>query len=230
MTHPDEHQTESLGAYALGALDEQEARRVDMHLARCVPCRTQLGELTAMRDALGDVPPEAFLDGPPEGGDLLLQRTLRQVRAEQKSGRLARRVIAVAAAAVVVAVALGGGVVLGRGGGTSPVAAPPATTVVPGTKVVSATQNGARITATITPAVGWVRVHASVSGIAQGQRCEIVVVSKSGARQVAGSWLVSAKAVTQGTTLDGSALIAPDQVASIEVQNFDGHTFVTANV
>jgi hypothetical protein len=29
--------------------------------------------------------------------------------------------------------------------------------------------------------------------------------------------------------LDGSALIAPDQVAAVRVQNLAGHTFVTAN-
>jgi len=233
MTNPGRHQTEALGAYALGALDEQEARQVAEHLAECTGCRAELGAMTAMRDALGDVPPEAFLQGPPDGGDLLLRRTLRQVRQEKKSGAAAQRAVAVAVAAVVAAVALGGGVLLGRSGGTAPIAAPPpgtTTTVAPGIRTISATHNGATITATITPAVGWVRVHALVSGIAQGQRCRIVVVSKSGAQEVAGSWLVSAKAVTLGTSLDGSALIPVDQIATIEVQNFDGHTFVSAGV
>jgi anti-sigma factor RsiW len=235
MNARDEHQTEALGAYVLNTLDEQEAREVNEHVAQCTECRTELDELIAMRDMLGEVPPEAFLDGPPEGGDLLLQRTLRQVRGETKSGQFNRRVVTWAAAVVAIAVALGGGVLLGKGIGTnqSTAVGPPmstAPTVVAGTRVVSAMQNGARITATITPAAGWVKVNASVTGIPAGQRCKIVVVSRSGEREVAGSWLVSPAGAATGTNLDGSALVAPDKVASIEVQNFDGHTFVAANV
>jgi anti-sigma factor RsiW len=225
MTVPGRHPTEALGAYVLGALDGREARQVAEHLAECTACRTEFGAMAAMRDALGDVPPEAFLQGPPEGGDLLVRRALRQARQERKSAATAHQVIAVAVAAVVAAVALGGGVVLGRDSGAGQVAA---STVAPGARTISATHDGAKITATITPAAGWVRVHALVSGIAPGQRCRIVVVSRSGAREVAGSWLVSAKAVTPGTSLDGSALVAPDRIAAIEVQNFDGHTFVSA--
>jgi len=47
---------------------------------------------------------------------------------------------------------------------------------------------------------------------------------------VAGSWLVSPTGAATGTNLDGSALVAPDEVASIEVQNLNGHTFVAANL
>ena len=39
-----------------------------------------------MTDLLGEVPPEAFLEGPPDG-DLVLQRTLRQIRAETAAER-----------------------------------------------------------------------------------------------------------------------------------------------
>jgi hypothetical protein len=233
----DEHQTEALGAYVLSTLDEQEARELNEHVAQCTECRTELDGLLAMRDILGEVPPEAFLDGPPEGGDLLLQRTLRKVRGEKKSGQFNPRVVTSAAAVVAIAVALGGGVLLGKGTATNqptavgpPTSTAPPPTVVPGTQDVSAMQGSARITATITPAAGWVKVNASVTGIPAGQRCKIVVVSRSGEREVAGSWLVSPAGAATGTNLDGSALVAPDKVASIEVQNFDGHTFVAANV
>jgi hypothetical protein len=239
----DEHKTEELGAYALGVLDELEARDVDEHLAHCTECQNQLADVTAMSEALGGLPPEAFLEGPPEDGDLLLQRTLRRVREEKKSSQFTRRLVTVAAAVAAVAIALGGGVVLGKGNTsdqnqntalpapTIPTTAPATTpTVVAGTQVVSATNAGARITATITPAVGWVKVNASVTGIPAGQRCKIVVVSKSGDVETAGSWLVSPKGAQVGTNLDGAALVAPDQVAAIEVQNFDGHTFVSANL
>src|SRR5439155_18313994 len=108
------HDHSQLGAYVLGVHDEDEVRAVDEHLAGCEDCRRELADLVAMHDLLGEVPPEAFLDGPPEGGDLLLQRTLRQVRADgARSGRF--RVALVAAGVVAFAVAtMGVGVLVGQ--------------------------------------------------------------------------------------------------------------------
>ncbi len=42
----------TLGAYALGALDEAECEQVDVHLRQCGPCREELGELLVAADAL----------------------------------------------------------------------------------------------------------------------------------------------------------------------------------
>lgn len=236
MSTREEHLNESLGAYVLGALDEHETREVEAHLATCDRCRADVEELGKLRNALGEVPPEAFLAGPPDDGDLVLQRTLRQVRAEKQSGVRARRLLVTAAAVVAVAIALGGGVLLGKGNGPStPVALPPqstgapTTTAVAGTKEMFGRNGGAQLVVTVTPAAGWVRVNASVTGIPAGQQCQLIVVSKSGQTEVAGSWLVSQKAATKGTNLDGAALIPPDQVAAVEVRNFAGHMFVTAS-
>jgi anti-sigma factor RsiW len=237
MTTSSEHVTESLGAYLFGALEEREVRAVDDHLATCAECRAQLDTLTELHGALGTVPPEALLEGPPDDGDLLLRRTLRRVREEKRASQFSRRAMVGAAAVVAVAIALGGGVLLGRGTGPSQQAALPpppvsATTpsLVPGTKVASAVQDGVRLNVTVTPAAGWVQLNASVTGIPAGQRCRLVVVSKSGQVEVAGSWLVSPKLAANGTNLDGDALVAPADVASVQVQNFDGHTFVVAHL
>jgi hypothetical protein len=234
MSTRDEHLSESLGAYILGALDENESHAVEAHLADCPECRAKADELTELKDALGEVPPETFLDGPPEDGDLVLQRTLHQVRAEKESGLRTRGLLVGAAAVIAVVVALGGGVLLGKGHGPSTTVALPAPTaaaptVVPGTTHLTGIGVGTRMDVTVTPAPGWVRINVSVTGIPAGQRCEIVVVSKTGQTEVAGSWLVSKKAAVKGTNLDGAAMIPPDQVASVRVQNFDGHTFVSAS-
>jgi hypothetical protein len=228
--------SEALGAYVLGALDERETREVEAHLATCPDCRTYVDELRALSDALGEVPPEAFLDGPPEDGDLVLRRALRQVRVEKESGVRARRLLVSAAAVVAVAIALGGGVLLGKGSGQStPVALPPQSTgatptatTVAGTRQMFGRNGGASLVVTVTPAVGWVRVNAAVTGIPAGQKCQLVVVSKTGETEVAGSWLVSKKGSISGTDLDGAALVPPDQVASVQVRNFAGHMFVAA--
>ena len=231
-----EHDRDLLGAYALGVLDPDEITAIDQHVASCPDCRQDLAELVEMKDSLGEVPPEAFLDGPPEDGDLLLQRTLRAVRADKaRSGR--QRMSLIAAGVVALAtVAAGAGVLVGRGAQTTEVLPPAPSATAPSTPVgvrtVSATDTatGASINATVTPAAGWVRVHADVSGIKAGKRCQLIVRSRNGTQVVAGSWLVSPKGEVEGTKLDGSALVAATEVAAVEVVTFDNEKLVSAPV
>lgn len=229
-----QHDPQLLGAYVLGALDEREVRAVEDHLSTCPHCRDELTELRLMEEALGDVPPEAMLEGPPDGGDLLLQRTLRQIRKERTVVVRRRQFGVGIAAAVVAAVVLGGGIMVGRttapsGGG---LAVPTQTSPPAGTKVGSTVDptTGARMTVQVKPANGWVRVNLAVAGIPKGEKCRIFVVAKNGSRQEAGSWLVSAAGEKDGTNLDGSALIAPADVAAVEVESFEGKKFVSVQV
>jgi anti-sigma factor RsiW len=223
-----------LGAYVLGALEWEEAGSVEDHLLTCASCRDEAAELRDLERVMGEVPPELFVDGRPEGGDLLLQRTLRQARAERASQQRRRWVSVGAAAAVAAAAVLGGGVLLGQSTSTTPQAVSPAPSItvsVPpaGTRTASAADasTGARMTLTMTPAAGWVRLNAAVTGIPAGQRCHLIVNGRDGAKAEAGSWLVSPKAAKSGTTLDGSALVAPTDVTSVSVVNESGQTFVT---
>jgi anti-sigma factor RsiW len=235
------HDRELLGAYALGVLDADEIRAVDEHISSCAECQQDLADLQAMKDSLGDVPPEAFLDGPPEGGDLLLQRTLREVRKDKTRASRQRLGLVAAGVVALVTVAAGAGALAGRGQSPRHEVLPPTPTAsattavpsaVPGIRTVSATdgRTGARITATVTPAAGWVRVHADVGGIAAGKRCQLVVVPRSGPPVVAGSWLVSAKGEKDGTALDGSALVASTDVAAVEVVTFENEKLVSAAI
>lgn len=229
-----QHDPQLLGAYVLGALDEQEVRAMDEHLASCPACARELEELRDMEAFLGEVPPEAMLDGPPEGGDLLLQRTLRQVRAE-RGGVARRRQFALgAAAAVVAALVLGAGVFVGKA--TSPdVTALPTPTVAPdpaGTRLATFTDpvTKASMTVKVVPAAGWVRTNMAIRGIPEGEKCRIFVVAKDGSRQEAGSWVVSKKGAAEGTNLDGSALVDPKDVKSVVVESFAGKKFVEVPV
>ncbi|WP_329131874.1 zf-HC2 domain-containing protein [Streptomyces sp. NBC_01476] len=231
-----------LGAYVLGVLDAQETREFDEHTAACEACRAEVTELREAEALLDAVPPEAFVDGPPEGGDLLLQRTLRRAREERATVR--RRWSAAVGAAVAASAALvflGG--YLAAGDPSDPEAGPviPTATVtappgsaVPGVKVASATDpdTGARMTVRLTPAAGWVRLNTAVTGIPAGERCHLVVLSRDGDRETAGGWVVAddGKGAGKGADLDGSAAVAPDQVASVLVQNDKGKTYVTVPV
>ena len=108
----------------------------------------------------------------------------------------------------------------------------PTSTPIAGTRTATATDaaTGARVSAQVVPAAGWVRVAATVTGIPAGQRCRLVVVGSAGERQIAGSWLVSARGAAEGTALNGSALVDPAQVSAVLVENFDGRPFVSAPV
>lgn len=230
-----EHDHESLGAYALGVLDSAEAAAMDAHLAECADCRHELTELAELRNMLDSVPPEAFLDGPPDDGHLLLQRTLRRVRTEQ-GGPPRRARFPVAAGVMLIALAaLGGGVLLGRQTAPGSETRAPQSSIVqapPGTRNGAATNptTGASMAVSLTPRDGWVRLHAVVRGIPAGEPCQLLVVSQDGNTVLAGSWLVSDKGARDGTALDGSALIDPDQVSSVDVVTTDGQELISVSI
>jgi predicted anti-sigma-YlaC factor YlaD len=229
----NEHQTELLGAYVLGVLDTDEEITVQRHLSTCEHCRGEVNDLREMEAVLGEIPPEAFLEGPPDGADLLLQRTLRDIRAERSQHTMIRRTAWAAAAAVVAVLVLVGGTLIGRNTANTITAQPaPTVSTVPGTRTASGTDTttGASMAVTVKPAVGWVRLNVSVNGVAAGQQCKLLVFAKDGSSREAGSWLVSDTAAQKGTTLDSFALVPPADVASVRVVNFAGRTLVSVPV
>jgi hypothetical protein len=232
------HDHAQLGAYTLGVLDPDEVRAVERHLSTCADCRHELADLEAMRDLLGEVPPEAFLDGPPEGGDLLLQRTLRQMRADRASGGRMRVLLVAAGVVAFAVVTMGVGVLVGRQTAPTVGAQPPppsatstAGPVPSGVRTFTGKDpsTGATMTVSLTPAAGWVKVHAKVGGVPAGTQCVLQVVPVKGSPMTAGSWLVSAKGATDGTTLDGSALVAPDAVAAVQVVTVQGEKLISVS-
>ncbi|GLX16933.1 MULTISPECIES: anti-sigma factor [Streptomyces] len=237
-----EEEVELLGPYVLGVLDEEDVRRVEEHLGDCVRCREEVAALREMERALGEVPEEAFLDGPPQGGDLMLQRTLRQVRGERAAtARWRAGVAGLAAAASLAAVFWAGARVGADDGSTGALPPPPSPGVsaapsppVAGTRVASATDagTGARMTVQLTPAAKWVRLRAAVTGVPAGERCRLVVVSRDGTRSTAGGWVVGTAehGEGKGASLDGSAAVDPSDVKEVLVVNEAGRTFVSVPV
>ncbi|MGI5130194.1 anti-sigma factor family protein [Pseudonocardia sp. CA-107938] len=213
-----------LSAFALGLLDAAQAGAVARHLDGCAVCRREQEELREMAQMLGELPPEMLLDGPPEGGDLLLARTVRQVRGEVgKRGR--RRVLALAAASVIgVAAAIGGGVLIGR------VTAPPTVSSIQaaGTRVLDGASGAVSMKATVSPAAEWVRLAVTVSGVPRGKHCKLIVVRKDGSREVAGSWTVGPRGEGGGVTVDGAADVRMEDVRSVNVEDTDGTVYVAA--
>lgn len=116
---------------------------------------------------------------------------------------------------------------------TVTVTATPTPTPPPANVVTAANRNdqtGAAMRVRLTPAAGWVRVQVTVTGIPAGQRCRIWVVSAKGTRELAGSWLVSPKGAQEGTTLDGSAIVDPNDVTDIIIENTTGTRYVNVPI
>jgi len=237
-----EHDDSQLGAYALGALDGDQARAVRHHLATCAGCREELAELEQLKEVLGDVPPEAFLDGPPEDGDLLLQRTLRQVRSEASSelvrtgepvepAKRNRWLVAAAAVVVIAGASLGGGVLIGRETVSDPVATPQVTVKVPGVKkaTVTDTTTGTTMTATVTPREGWSWIAVELSGLKEGAQCELRVTGDDGKYYSAGSWVVSQYAAHRGAKFGGGVLLPVGKVKSVEVVTLQDKNVLSTN-
>ena len=230
------HETDQLGAYALGVLDDDAWAAVHSHVESCPRCRREADDLRGIEAMLGEVPPEAFLEGPPAGGELLLHSTLGQVRDERRGHDRRRRTVVVAAAVLVVAAAIAGGTLLGRTTAPDrpplaalPTAAAPST---PAARLAAATNvtTGASLAVEVRPAAGWVRVRATVGGVAPGEECRLYVLSRTGGRQLAGSWLVSEAGAATGTTVEGSAIVAPDDVDAVQVETYAGNVLVTATI
>ncbi|MEU4425390.1 zf-HC2 domain-containing protein [Actinoplanes sp. NPDC024001] len=227
------HDSELLGAYLLGVLDRAEQDAVEEHLADCADCRDDVAGLRRMETALGALPPEALIDGPPQDGDLLLQRTLRQAREERSRPRLKRRTIQAAAAVVTGAAVLGGGL-LGGGALVENSAAPqpmPSAGTAPGTRTGSGADatTGTTMTVAVQPADGWVRVRATVGGVRPGEQCRLYVVARDGSRREAGTWQVSATSAA-GTTVDGAALVPPADVSAVRVETLAGRKLIEVPV
>jgi hypothetical protein len=231
------HDVEALGAHAFGLLDDAEAGAVEAHVAGCDACRRELAELRATVIALDEIPSEALLDGPPEGGDVLLARTLRRMREESGERPAGRWMFAAAAAVVAVGAVLAGGITLGsaitsRDEPPSAAPTPAVSATPPGTRQAEAGDpvTGARMAVTVTPAPGWVRVSAQVRGIDAGERCQLLVEAADGTTELAASWLVSPAGERNGTQVAGSAIVPPDRVVAIVVANEAGRRFVRVPV
>lgn len=87
----DFHVLDSLPAYALGSLDDAEARLVSEHLNSCYLCRKELGTYQAIADQLAFMAPEAIPS--PELESRLMDRLpgSRQTRSESARPRLMQR-------------------------------------------------------------------------------------------------------------------------------------------
>jgi anti-sigma factor RsiW len=235
MSGRDVHQ--QLGAYVLNILDPDERRAVDEHLKTCEESQRELLELTEAHSLLALLPTEMAVPQNEPADDLVLQRTLRRARTERASRRGLRLSGIAAGVAVLVAVGVGVGTMVGgqpNRGAVVAGATETAASATPTGRTVSASDatTKATLTATVIPAVGWARLEAQVSGVAQGEKCRLLAISRSGEEEIAGSWVVSEKAATtaSGSKVFGSVLLPAKDISELRVVTVGGDRLVSVKL
>lgn len=90
----------SLGAYVLGALDEEETAEVEAHLGTCSPCRAELAELSGLPAVLDRVSEQDIAQAatPPRA---VLERLIAASARHRRRRRRAQVLLALAASVVV---------------------------------------------------------------------------------------------------------------------------------
>lgn len=174
----------SLGAYALGHLDEEERAGLEAHLEGCPECRAELASLGGVAALLPHGNP-AYFESVPEPSNELGRRIFASIEADEKQvQRRKRRLrfgfgfggVAVAAATA----ALLAFVILPGGGGA---AAAPEQHVE-----FASLPAGVEMGATLEPHAFGTEIHVYVSGVRSGTLCRVFLRGDDGLRYPAGSF------------------------------------------
>ncbi|WBB59055.1 zf-HC2 domain-containing protein [Streptomyces sp. WMMC500] len=228
--HPD------VGAYAIGALEHDEAERFEEHLAGCERCAAALAELVPVADMLADVPPPQEQEPPPGALDRLLAE-LTAVRARQR--RVRRKLVVAVAAAAVVAVAapVVTAVVL-----TGDEPAEQRQEDVAGQEVRAVDpETGVEARIGMRPVTWGTSVDLDLRGVTGPRRCDLQAVGKDGSHETVTSWGVPADGYGAGTgrnagasgqgggnslRTSGGTSMSPDDIDHFEVVTSDGDRLV----
>lgn len=170
---------ESLGAFALGRLPEEERAALEAHLEGCPECRAELSSLEGVARLLPMADPAHF-DTAPAPPASLADQVVATIRAERRKGRQRRLRLGLAlsgATAAVAAAALAIFVLPGGSSGT------------PEQHVAfHALPPGLHIAATMEPHAYGTEIHMYVKGAPSGTLCRVFVRGPNGLRQSAGSF------------------------------------------
>ncbi|OIJ67678.1 RNA polymerase subunit sigma [Streptomyces mangrovisoli] len=242
---PNEHET--VGAYALGILDDAEATAFEAHLAGCDWCARQLDELTGMEPmlaALADLPGT----GTPALGESLsakpsprlVERLVDEV-SETRANKRRRSFYMIAAAAALI---IGGPLVVvaahdgGSGQSATPLAATAKTAFAGISDKVSATDSSTKVKATVAlEKKDWGTWGVlQLSNVKGPEKCSLIAVGKNGERETMTSWSVPnwGYGISNGKTEEskqplyaqGGAALQPNQIDHFEVMTFDGKKLV----
>ncbi|MFI2200599.1 anti-sigma factor family protein [Streptomyces sp. NPDC020192] len=243
---PSEHET--VGAYALGILDDAEATAFEAHLAGCEWCAQQLDELAGMEPmlaALADLPGSGST---PAIGDSLsarpspriVERLVDEVAEKRAQKRRRSFYMIAAAAALIIAGPLAAiAVNSGSSGSNGQVTASSAqTTFSAMADKRSATDPASQTSATIgMEQKDWgTQAVLELKNVKGPLKCSLVAVAKNGQRVTMSSWSVPnwgygiANAQTEESKkplyIGGATAFKPNEIDHFEVVTFEGKKLV----
>ncbi|MEU6093259.1 zf-HC2 domain-containing protein [Streptomyces sp. NPDC047079] len=244
---------ETVGAYALGILDDAEATAFEAHLATCDWCAQQLDDLAGMEPmlaALADLPGS---QGSPAIGESLsakpsprlVERLVDEV-SERRAQKRRRGFYLVAAAAALI---IGGPltVMAVNGGGDSgtvqdPMAMGPAQQAFEVMKDKhSATDPNTKVNAVVAVETRDWGTHAvlQLKNVKGPLKCSLIAVGKNGERETVTSWSVpdwgygitnaKSEEAKKPLYVHGGAAFTPNQIDHFEVMTFGGKRLVEVN-
>ncbi|MEU6126089.1 zf-HC2 domain-containing protein [Streptomyces sp. NPDC047123] len=249
----DEELHETVGAYALGILDDAEATRFEEHLAGCGPCQHQLEEFSGVEPMLAALADFPGPHGTPEIGERLaarpgpgLARRLVDEVSVTRERRRRRGLYLVAAAAVLI---VGGPLVVlaatgDDGGSRDAVADPHPTSPAEDAffhhmeRKTRATDPRTRVSATVgTEEKAWgTHTVLELKNVKGPLKCSLIAVGKDGAKETVSSWSVPAwgygikdspnKWARGPLYVHGGAAMDRNDIDHFEVTTFDGKRLV----
>jgi hypothetical protein len=182
---------------------------VDAHVASCASCRDEVARLTPLPGLLESAAADIDLLGQPPPGDALLARLLAAAAEERRERRRAWRFVAAAAAALVLLVPVGVWTWDHHSGSPGAVSASQGFSTMahdPSTGVTGHVQ--------LTAAAWGSTLAMSISGVTQGTRCTLVVVTSDGSRQTAATWQASYRGTAH---VQGTVAAPMDTIARVDV-------------
>ncbi|MEV7287978.1 zf-HC2 domain-containing protein [Streptomyces sp. NPDC093252] len=251
---PNEHET--VGAYALGILDDAEATAFEAHLAGCEWCAQQLDELAGMEPmlaALADLPGT----GTPAIGESLSARPSPRLAeklvdevAERRAQKRRRSFYMVAAAAALivggpfVAVATNGG---SEGGGspspTVEAAASPAKTAfdtMPDRASATDPDSGVGATVAMQEKAWGTDGVLELKNVKGPLKCSLIAVGENGERESMSTWSVpewgygiegaQSEQARNPLYIQSGAAFKPGEIDRFEVVTLDGEKLVEIDV
>ncbi|MET8690172.1 zf-HC2 domain-containing protein [Streptomyces sp. NPDC004732] len=254
--HHDDDLHETVGAYALGVLDDAEATRFEAHLAGCGPCREQLDELSGMEPMLAALADFPGPRGVPAIGEQLAarpsprlaERLVAEVSVKRERGR--RRGLYLVAAAVALIVGGPLAVLAATGdGGSQDVAADPHPTSPAEDAFFHHMAQKARATDPITKVSATVGTEEKPWGthtvlelknVKGPLKCSLIAVGKDGEKETVSSWSVPAwgygikgspdKWARGPLYVHGGAAMDRNDIDHFEVTTFEGDRLVKVDV
>jgi predicted anti-sigma-YlaC factor YlaD len=210
--------TISLGAYVVGALDHTERAELEAHLAYCPMCRDELAELAPLPGLLSRLTVDEAVAGPPaldiaDPDGAMLDRLLAAARERRRASRTSW--VAAAAAVVILVGASTGAVIATRDHGTH------------WQQAVAASAGSVHLRVRLVDQANGTKIDMTMSGVARGERCNLVAVSRDGRTESAGWW----DATYAGTAhITGTTSISRRDLTQLKVVTDAGKTLVVASI